>query len=504
MLLLLCPLSVLAIPSLEVQLKKSTGEFGRPVYLKIIGKQLNSDLSVLSLQSLNDQFVLDSKDLDTEILGQSDAKSKQFSEAPIRQQTLSLKLYPRQTGELLIPPFSIDKISSAEKRLMIRDATTDGEIISVDWKLTSSEAWQREQIIVSLTLTTPEQYATIKLAEETVDGFEVTALPVKRVWNENKNSGRSIITTGWSLLPLKSGSMDVDLPAIEYHLSGVIRRVFYLPKMKLRIRPLASYLPPTIPVGRIQVNSSVTPIGMLNANELAYWNISLESQSLTPYWLPSILRQIKSDDSIHFFPATSQRSTHPDSKGVHGRVTHTIPFKPLQNGFLDFPELKIQYFDPASGRLETIVHRAEQPFSATMGIRFLTILILSSLLLYFFSKTYRYIHARLEYNKQHQLAVQTIRHANTIEDALVGLRMAGKAEGWSANLTMYKWLELWQQRYLVDDKLETCTRSLSEIYYGNSDQYNLKYLINELAELVTKPRRIPTKFRLIGYESIQR
>lgn len=496
MLLTLCPLSVLAKSSLEVQLKKSTGELGRPVYLKIIGKDLNSDLSMLSLQSLNVQFVVGSKDLETEILQQSDADSNQFGNAPIHQQTLSLKLNPRQTGELLIPPFSIDKISSAEKRVTIRDATTDGEKISVDWKLTATEAWQREQIIVLLTLTTPEQYATVKLAQETVDGFEVTALPVKRVWNENKHTNRSIITAGWSLIPLKPGSMAVDLPAIEYHLSGVIRRVFYLPKIKLKIHPLASYLPPTIPVGRIQVKTSVAPTGILNTNELAYWNIHLESQSLTPYWLPSILRQINSNDSIHFFPATSQRSVHPDNKGVHGRVTHTIPFKPLQNGFLDLPELKIQYFDPASGRLETIVHRAEQPFSASMQIRFLIILILSILLVYLLTRTYRYIGARLQYKKQHQLAVDKIRHANTIDDAIAGLRMIGKAEGWSTNLTIYKWLELWQQRYQVDDKLETCTRSLSDIYYGNSEQHNLKNLIHELAELVTKPRRIATRFRL--------
>ena len=249
MLLLLCPLSALARPSLEVQLKKSSGELGRPVNLKIIAEELKTDLSNLSLLSLNEQFVLDTKDLETEIIEQNDGNAKQSSNGQARRQTLSLKLYPRQTGEILIPSFTIDKYSSTEKTIKIQDAATYGEKISLDWKFTSPEVWQREQILVSLTLTTPEKYASIKLAKQTIDGIEITPLAVNREWVEGDQAGRSRITAGWSLLPLKPGNIEIDLPAIEYHLNGVVRRVFYLPKTKLTIRPLAPYLPATIPVG---------------------------------------------------------------------------------------------------------------------------------------------------------------------------------------------------------------------------------------------------------------
>jgi hypothetical protein len=385
MLLLLCPLSVLARPSLEVQLKKSSGELGRPVYLKIIGEELKTDLSKLSLHSLNEQFVLDSKDLDTEIVVKTYANGKQKNNALLRRQTLSLKLYPRHTGELLIPSFSIDKHSSTEKTIKIQHAATDGELISMDWNLTSSEVWQREQIIVSLTLTTPEEFAIIKLAKQSVDGIEITPLPVNREWIEDEQGGRSKITAGWSLLPLKSGNLEIDLPAIEYHLSGVIRRTFYLPKIKLKIRPLATYLPPTIPVGKVNIKSSITPAGILNTNDLAYWNISIESKSLTPYWLPPVLRQIKSNDNIFFFPATSKRSMHPDSSGVRGRVNHTIPFKPLSNGLTNLPSLKIQYFDPTTGKLESVVQQTKRPISMGNATRILAIFILLNL--YFISCT---------------------------------------------------------------------------------------------------------------------
>jgi hypothetical protein len=439
MLLLLCPLPVLASPSLEVQLKKSSGELGRPVYLKIIAEELKTDLSNLSLLSLNEQFVLDSKDLDTEIVQQTDGNGKQKSRTPIRRQILSLKLYPRQTGELLIPSFSIDKINSAEKTVKIQDAITDGKIISVDWDFTSPEVWQREQIIVSLTLTTPEEYATIRLAKQSVVGFEITPLPVNREWIEDKQGGRSRITTGWSLLPLISGNLEIDLPAIEYHLSGVIRRTFYLPKIKLAIRPLASYLPPTIPVGKVKIETSITPAGMLNTNDLAYWNISI---------------------------------------------------KPLSNGLTKLPGLKIQYFDPVTGKLESVVHQTKSPISIGNATRILAIFISLIVLLYLCRRLYQYIHSHVKYRNRRLNALEMIKQAETKEDVLAGLRSLGKAEGWPANLTLSKWLECWKMKYLAEPQLKECIQSLSNYCYGLAQENSLQAIISSLVKLLKKPQNI--------------
>ena len=97
MLLLLCPLSVSARPSLEVQLKKSSAELGRPVYLKIIGEELKTDMSNLSLDSLKEQFVIDSKDLNTEIVKPGDENGGQKNETP----TMAMGRTHKQTLLLL-------------------------------------------------------------------------------------------------------------------------------------------------------------------------------------------------------------------------------------------------------------------------------------------------------------------------------------------------------------------------------------------------------------------
>ncbi len=484
--------NALAEPSLQVQLKKTSGELGRPVYLKIIGQGLKTDLSLLSLQSLNKQFVLDTKDLDTEMLVDNKAKNSIHGvqkATPVRRQTLSLKLYPRQTGELLIAPLSIDKISSHEHKIVISDAHTRGEEISFDWRLSPSEVWQREQIIVSLTVTTPEQYAIIKLDKQSINGFEITPLPVDRRWQENSHGGKSVIRAGWSLLPLKTGRTILDLPAIQYHLNGVIRRVFYLPEINLNIRPLPSYLPPTIAVGKISVESSVEPAGRLKKDELAYWNVSIASKSLTPYWLPPVLRQIKSSNNIQFFPAASKRSMQPDSKGPNAIVTHSIPFKPLNNGLTELPEISIQYFNPEAGRLESVAHQAEKPITTGRGIRILLILGLLLLLIYMWKVLYRYIHRRIQYKLQRKHALMRIQLAETKEDVLTGLRLAGKAEGWPENISLSYWLKRWQAKYRTGAQLEKSIQLLSGYYYGRLDENKLKSITPILIDELKTPGR---------------
>ena len=108
LLALLCPFSVLAKPFLEVQIKSYDIELGKPAYIKIIAEGLQTDLSSLPLHALSEHFVLDSKDLITETVEQRVSESKLSKNSPIRRQTLSLKLYPRQTGEFRIPAFSLD------------------------------------------------------------------------------------------------------------------------------------------------------------------------------------------------------------------------------------------------------------------------------------------------------------------------------------------------------------------------------------------------------------
>ena len=94
--LLLYPVLAMAKPSLEIELKQATVEYGRPVYLKIIAEGLKADLSLLQLDALSEQFAIDSRDFDSEIIQQNKEVQQQQNiekgSAAITRQILRLKI----------------------------------------------------------------------------------------------------------------------------------------------------------------------------------------------------------------------------------------------------------------------------------------------------------------------------------------------------------------------------------------------------------------------------
>jgi hypothetical protein len=501
---LLLPFSAIAESSLDIELKKTTVELGRPVYLKIIGHDLQTDLAELPLTALESEFAVASADLNSESITVFNIKRHQ--DKAVQRQVLSLKLYPRKTGALSIPVFTIDKVNSEAQIIHVEEARSNGRDISLAWKLSSTRAWQREQILVHLTLTTADEFASLEYLEQPVAGFEATPLPVTRKWIDSKDGGHSVITAGWALLPLKPGSVAIELPPLQYRLGGVTRRMFYAPKTTVLIRPLPVYLPPTIPVGRIEISSSVSPAGWLYTDELAYWELTLSSQTLSPYWLPPILRQLESaDQSIQFFPATSKRSSNPDDAGVNGKVEHLIPFKPLHNGLTKLPLLQVQYFDPLSGKIETAVHRPERSFAASSTVRISGLLLLLAITLKLMIWLYRSGQQKVHYRKQKNLAISQTKKANSARDLIFGLRQVAIAEGWSGNLCLGDWLQLWQQKYQADERLQDDLKILTALLYGNKEdtdkrgeaerQPELQKLAENLADTVALARKQKRKKR---------
>ncbi|MGB5767434.1 MAG: hypothetical protein WBM38_11940 [Arenicellales bacterium] len=212
---------------------------------------------------------------------------------------------------------------------------------------------------------------------------------------------------------------------------------------------------------------------MLKTGELAYWNISINSTSLTPYWLPPLLRQVKSDDTIQFYPANSKRSTRPDSIGVNGRVEHTVPFKTRKNGTTVLPDLQTLYFDPTTGKLETVIHKNERLVSSGTAVRILAPLTVAAFALYLSFLLFRYWNKRIRYAKQRQSALALMRKASTAADLLTGLRQLGSVEGWPSNITLSEWLKHCQDKYKCDNNLEQLLEELSCHYYGSCGQFEL-------------------------------
>ncbi len=179
----------------------------------------------------------------------------------------------------------------------------------------------------------------------------------------------------------------------------------------------------------------------------------------------------------------------PDENGVNGRVSHSIPFKPLINGSTDIPELKVQYFDPATGRLETLVQQTEKTFSLGIYSHIILVLFFTTFIVILAGWLLRYISGRMIYRKQYRQAVVKIKQANTTKEAVIGIRMLSEAEGWPANnLSLSDWLQRWKKQKQSAPELDRTIQTLSQIHYDSKNllnrQVKLENVTVELASLV--------------------
>ena len=449
---------------------KST--LGRPIRVELYGISLKTKITNIKLTHLNKNFGVV---VDYTI---NDISDKRWPNQSV--QILKLKLYPRQTGSILIPRIRYNNIHSDEKMIRI----TKGKTGEPKIRLSANSPYERQQIIALVTITSNNSTARLSIKKNfEINDFESAVLPFKRLKNKN---GTYQLQIGWALTALKSGRLKLELPAIEYSISGVSRKQFYLPAKIIYIKTLPLYLPPTIPVGKITIQSQLSRDGLLRSDSLIYWDIKLNGNLNNAYSLPPILRQIKSTGHIKFSPITSERSLQATENRLISTVVHSIPFKALESGFLKLPEIKLQYFDPDDGKIKILFHQSKKIFVLTLFWRSLITVLIILFLAYALNTSYK-TWQRFKFSKfKRQQAIQILQEdQNNLKKVRESIRLLSEAEYWPKNSSMSQWGKCWANKYQVNNDFESLINMLSAYFYNkktNCDENELNFRLLELIQ----------------------
>ncbi len=464
-----------ASPQLILFTDKSESTLGRPIRAELYGISLKTKISEIKLNGLNENF-----GVVTEYVI-NNTSDKRWPNQPI--QILKLKLYPRTTGIIIIPGLSANKVQSQKKTIRIIKGKNESPQIN----FSTSEPYERQQFTVHITITSHDSNSRLSIKENSnISGFEITSLPFERIKGKN---GIYLLKIGWALTVLKSGQFKFELPPIEHSISGVSRKKYYLPITSINIKPLPSYLPPTIPVGKVTIQSTLPPNGLLQPDSISYWDIKLSGKLNNTYRLPPILRQIKSNNHIKFLPINSKRSIKATIKGVTSIVNHSIPFKALENGFLRFPKIQLQYFDPESGKIKMDFYQANDVFVLSYFWRSLLAVFLTIFIIYIFYISYkkwmRYKFSRVKLKQ----AVKILQINNTITTVRESIGLLAEAENWPKNTTISQWAGYWESRYQVDINFERLISSLSSLFYSSEKDCNIKQISQQLIALINNRKK---------------
>ena len=258
-------------------------------------------------------------------------------------QVLKLRLYPRNTGTLTLPELKIGTASTQAVNINILQAIVNKSPVTLNWEISTTSPWQREAVVVHVHLLSSDISAHVLLDSSNSKDFLFR--PLKPTRRTLKN-GKIIFDTGWVLHPLKSGITFIDFPAIRYQLSGSDRRRFYLPLLRLKIKPLPSYLPPDLAIGKLNIQSQI------DSTLINQWKTMITTHALIPFGVPDIDRQL-AEISGHDISNIKMKYTQLSSYENFG--DKNIYYTPQPKWLMPFGKdlnLTLRYFNPQTGRLE--------------------------------------------------------------------------------------------------------------------------------------------------------
>ena len=249
-----------------------------------------------------------------------------------------------------------------------------------------------------------------------------------------------------------------------------------------------------MPVGKIALTSALEKDGLLLPDTLYYWQIALTGNGVSPNWLPTVMQQIKSNDTLRFLPNEIQKKLAFTGDGLQSQVTHLVPFKATSNGRLSLPDLHIQFFNPRNGKIEDLQLKSQSSYALSTTWRVCLTSILCLILLLLVRILYQQLSHWLHRHRLRRHALQLIKTAKEVSDLRHALNLLSHAENWPANLTLREWAQRWQNRYRVDNSFASAMRQLSQACYQSNQPTNIEALRGTLARQMRATKRSYTAF----------
>lgn len=449
-------LAFAADTGLRIEVMDKQVEYGRPIQVELFAQGHRLDLAALDLSALEADFTVEIPDT-------------VVRDNETGQQHWRLRLYPRSHGELQIPSLVLQDSKTEPVQLGISPAM-DGKKnspLQVTSQVDNTEVWLRQAVEVSMLIDSSNPYARLETDTLQHDAIDIRLLPRTRTSRQVEGEQRTLHRIGWVLYPQTPGTQRVQLPAIKYRGdTGTYR--FYPPPIDLRVRPLPAFVPPTLPVGRIQLDIALPDDWFLARHELAFLKLQINSEAQPDQRHSALLRQFKSSEDVTFYPPRDWLEA--DENDARNSSTHSyqLPFTIKTMGLVKLPAVRLQYFDPSTGKIETHSQPVGRILSLPQWLIYAVSLGLLLVLYRLLQCLYRFSRNRYRAYCGYRTALDRFQQASTVQDIRDGLAAIAVAEGWPANLSLAMWLAHWQSRYPRMRHLSENVRQLEDWLYGDS------------------------------------
>jgi hypothetical protein len=454
LLLLACTQANAMQPFFSVTLDTRQVEYGKSVRLTLETNRSSPSLNAISLNSLDKDFVVETV--------YSSART-----ADPTGQRRAVRLYPRHSGKLVIPALHYQELTSQAIDIQVTRAVDHktNTPVRIENHIEQDNVWLKQAVKVTMEFETRASIIVLDTEPVRIDNFQILQIPTDHRTAED-GSNNTLHRIGWILFPTRVGSYHLQLPAIQYIRDGVTTHRFYPPPMTLEVRPLPRYVPATMPVGNMTLEMRLPEQWFAQAGKLQYLSVLLRGDGIRQQDLLSLEQQFKSTDAINYYPASTDDELRTDFSGLTSIREYRIPFVMQTSGLIRPPSLRIQYFDPDSGRIVTRQVVPESVISISRWWLYAGLVLLLAGLW----RMYRYFmpkitNLRLRY-RNYLNALAILEQAESTDVFKTAIQKMAGAESWPTNVTFASWLKRWCMQNGTDNELQQAIENLQQSRYG--------------------------------------
>ena len=429
-----------------MQINQTEIELGNAIEANIIARNINTRLSLIDLAKLKNHFGLDVIESGTRLENNNTLQS------------LRLKLYPRNTSVHQIPTISLAEYSTSPVSIKVIPAKTVNGTVSFESHYEPTSLWQRQQLTLTASITTPSKFARIEIDDFAQAGIEAYKIPTTTVKLDN---GQYKLTSGWHLYPLTAGKHHLFPPSVNYRLSGKIQRRFFPDDISINVKQLPSYIPPLMPVGKLSIDSHVTPDNT--------WDIRFSSTKILPTTLASLSVPLTNIADITFGEVTSDL--------VENNYYQHLPLQFKHSGLYTLPEFSIKYFNPENGKIEAQHSSEITVLFIAPWLKIVLLLIVAFILYKLIILVINKISAIIVHKKIKNRIIHRSLNARSPYELHDILKQYAAHLRWGNNLPLSRWLTCWSEHY-SDCSANEIINELSIACYAKNREKNTQDILN--------------------------
>ena len=349
-------------------------------------------------------------------------------------------------------------------------ARDDRQRLEVRAEPVAAEAWFNQPLRVVLWIASDSPYASLDTGTAPTPGVEVIELPPERRLRAPPEAApRTEYRVGGGLYPRGTGPVELALPVVRFRRDGLDTHRIEATGARVQVHPLPRFVPPTLPIGPLQLDVEGPSQRLLTRGALEVLRRRITGPAPPGYALSGLLRQLRGDTDLDVYPPRDLTDTEGGWRD-HGYVTvYERPFVPRAMGRVQLPALRLQYFDPASGKLVTRHHASGRYLSLPRGLVWVAVALLAVGVLWTLRALFRFLARRLRIRRGYRRALRTLQRAGTPAELKAALLEIAVAEAWPPNLTLDAWRRRWVARYPRLDWIDGDIQRLQAWHYGRRD-----------------------------------